>query len=80
MGEARVPGSHVAARWRAIASQAMAGAALACGVSSANAAGFDGAALTLYWILPFVGILASIARESSYGVSWIARGHGGGER
>ncbi|MGI9024869.1 MAG: sodium:proton antiporter [Burkholderiaceae bacterium] len=39
----------------------MAGVALLCGVSSANAGGFDGASLTLYWILPFVGILASIA-------------------
>lgn len=34
---------------------------LLCGGSPAHAAGFDGASLTLSWILPFVGILASIA-------------------
>ncbi len=39
----------------------MSGLALLCGVSCANAAGFDGASLTLYWILPFAGVLASIA-------------------
>ena len=61
MGEARVPGSHVGARTRAIAPHAMAGGALLFVSPGANAAAFDGASLTLYWILPFIGILGSIA-------------------
>ncbi len=67
MREAREPGTHVVATWRVRATSranvcgSITGLALLFTASSANAAAFDGATLTLYWILPFAGILASIA-------------------
>ncbi len=51
-------------RWRTAgrrASSVVVVAILFAGAPAARAAGFDGASLTLAWVLPFAGLLASIA-------------------